>query len=161
MHRLLLAPGLVAALVATPSPAQAAGPAALACCVKLPLITWVTAIGSRRGGAGTPQASAKRLEAPRRWGVGTWLGGLGLQGPHEGSAAGPLAFGGVGLQARYRVRRAWGLELSAGALHASTPGGVTGRDMFPVSGSLMAYLKPEGFLQIYGLAGLGLAPTGW
>ncbi len=166
MNRLLLPPGLFAAVLVAAPPAHAAGPAAVACCVKLPLITWVTSIGSRRGVAGKPQATARRPDALYRWDVGAWLGGVGLervQGRGDASAGdvSPAGFGGVGLQARYRMRRAWGLELSAGALHSSTPQGVTGRDMFPVSASLMAYLKPEGFLQIYGLAGLGLAPTRW
>ena len=170
MNRGVLVSGALAAILAVAPSAHAAGPSAVACCVKLPLITWVTSIGSRRGAGDKPPVkppvAVRRPHAPYRWDVGAWLAGMGLHGVGsrgEASAGvtSPTGFAGAGLQARHRIRRAWGLELSAGALHASTPGGGTGRDMFPVTASLMAYLKPRGFLQLYGLAGLGLAPTRW
>ena len=113
----------------------------------------------------SPEATVKRPRNLYHWELGAWVGGLGLGGaePEGGrgsTAQDPHGFGGVGLQARYRLRRRWGLELSWGILHSEGSGG-TARDMTPGTASLLYYPNPSGLLQLYGLAGLGVGPTRW
>ena len=156
-----------AALVALPQAAHAGGPS---CFTKLTFISWVS--GGKADG--TAEASTESKAVVRRphslykWDLGVWMGGMGLHQAgkgrghdrHHGEDGEVVGFGGMGLQARYRMRRNWGLELSAGALHSEAEEG-TERDMFPVTASLLYYLTPTSLFQIYGLAGLGVAPTRW
>jgi hypothetical protein len=142
---------------------------------QLTFISWVSGGGSASSSGPDRESKAvvRRPKSLYKWDLGAWVGGLGLgpvtneKGRGGGHGHGPgtneedvVGFGGMGLQARYRMRRRWGLELSVGALHSEGEGG-TSRDMVPVTASLMYYLTPTSLFQIYGLAGLGVAPTRW
>lgn len=157
-----------AALVLSPAAAHA-GPS---CFTKLTFISWISGShGHSHAEASTEsKAVVRRPHSLYRWDLGAWVGGMGLhpagEGGHGKRGKGGhgdedvLGFGGMGLQGRYRMRRNWGLELSVGALNSQGEEG-TERDMFPVTASLMYYLTPTSLFQIYGLAGLGVAPTRW
>lgn len=162
-----LTPVLIAALsgatiLAMPSSAQA-GPS---CFTKLSLVSWVT--HGRRGAAcevsSESKAVVRRPHSLYKWDLGAWVGGMGIhpagQKPKDGQHEDLVGFDGMGIQARYRMRRNWGLELSLGALNSEGEQG-TERDMFPFTASLMYYLTPTSLFQFYGLAGLGIAPTRW
>lgn len=160
------AAALAAAALVVSSPAI--GQARSCSITHLTHLSWLTG-GRADTTSADGEAVVARPKSLYRWDLGGWVGGLGLggpevgDGPHAGGGPGhgePTGFGGMGLQARYRMRRNWGLELSAGALHSEGRGG-TARDMFPVQAALLYYLKPTGILQAYGLAGAGIAPARW
>ena len=92
------------------------------------------------------------------WEFGGQVVGLALGGGNAEEAV--QGYGGIGVQARYRMRRHWGLELAASVLHGELEDGAQ-RDVVPLTGSLLYYLFPESRLQPYGLAGVGLAPARW
>lgn len=92
-----------------------------------------------------------------RWELGGHAVGMGLkaQGTPE-----PQGYGGVGLQARYRLRRRWGIELAGSVAHGELADG-TRRDLVPLTGAVTFHLLPDSAFQLYGLAGAGLMSAYW
>jgi hypothetical protein len=105
-------------------------------------------------------ASAHHMPRIRTWDLGARMTGMAL---HKGAKAAPedtQAYGGLGLMARYRINRRWGVELAADLLHADLEGG-SARDLIPATASLTYHLFPHSRIQPYGVAGLGIITGRW
>ena len=109
------------------------------------------------GGLLTTGPAEAKTRGLYHWELGGHVVGMGLGAKHEVE---PEGYGGVGVQARYRLRRRWGLELSGSVLHGELADG-TKRDLALISGALTYHLFPDSRFQVYGLAGLGVVPARW
>jgi hypothetical protein len=84
--------------------------------------------------------------APRRWGVGLHLGGMGVTSKREGDAdeAPETEMGVVGLQLRFRLHRRWELELDLSAMQGDLSGpGNTKRSSGAVILGGMFHINPN------------------
>ncbi len=100
-------------------------------------------------------ASPAAAQAPR-----LELGGRLRGGSLVGSERPEQPFGGLGVEARYRISRRLGMEVSTDLLSGEVEAGGQ-RDLVHFDTAMMVYFFPGGIFELYGLGGMGSMLTHW